>query len=103
MEAPIIGTLKGSLDPDRAALLLVGKTRASTLKRYLSYYRQRRLWLAEAKLRYPPGRPADLVDYLLARRDEPCGRYRLEGLGLGQAPEGLGVAKVVRPAGFFPR
>ncbi|CAE7469080.1 unnamed protein product, partial [Symbiodinium microadriaticum] len=32
------------------------------------------LWLAEAKLRYPPGRPADLVDYLLARRDEPCGR-----------------------------
>ena len=74
MEAPIIGTLKGSLDPDRAALLLVGKTRASTLKRYLSYYRQWRLWLAEAKLRYPPGRPADLVDYLLARRDEPCGR-----------------------------
>ena len=74
MEAPIISTLKGSLDPDRAALLLVGKTRASTLKRYLSYYRQWRLWLAEAKLRYPPGRPADLVDYLLARRDEPCGR-----------------------------
>ncbi|OLP77770.1 hypothetical protein AK812_SmicGene42135 [Symbiodinium microadriaticum] len=35
-------------------------------------YRQWRLWLAEAKLRYPPGRPADLVDYLLARRDEPC-------------------------------
>ena len=61
-------------DPDRAAQLLVGKTRATTLKRYLSYYRQWRLWLAEAKLRYPPGRPADLVDYLLARRDEPCGR-----------------------------
>ncbi|CAE7839519.1 unnamed protein product, partial [Symbiodinium microadriaticum] len=59
---------------DRAALLLVGRTRASTLKRYLSYYRQWRLWLAEAKLRYPLGRPADLVDYLLARRDEPCGR-----------------------------
>ena len=74
MEAPVIGTLRGSLDPDRAALLLVGRTRASTLKRYLSCYRQWRLWLAEAKLRYPPGRPADLVDYLLARRDEPCGR-----------------------------
>ena len=74
IDAPILGTLKGSLDPDRAALLLVGKTRASTLKRYLSYYRQWRLWLGEAKPRYPPGRPADLVDYLLARRDEPCGR-----------------------------
>ncbi|OLP76093.1 hypothetical protein AK812_SmicGene44017, partial [Symbiodinium microadriaticum] len=65
IDAPIISTLRGSLDPDRAALLLVGRTRASTLKRYLSYYRQWRLWLAEAKLRYPPGRPADLVDYLL--------------------------------------
>ncbi|CAE7493282.1 unnamed protein product, partial [Symbiodinium microadriaticum] len=47
-----------------------------TLKRYLSYYRQWRLWLgeSEAKLRYPPWRPADLVDFLLARQDEPCGR-----------------------------
>ena len=25
-------------------------------------------------MRRPPGRPADLVDYLPARRDEPCGR-----------------------------
>ena len=74
IDAPVLTTLKGSLDPDRAAQLLVGKTRATTLKRYLGYYRQWRLWLAEAKLRYPPGRPADLVDYLLARRDEPCGR-----------------------------
>ena len=65
---------KSAQGEDRAALLLVGRTRASTLKRYLSYYRQWRLWLAEAKLRYPLGRPADLVDYLLARRDEPCGR-----------------------------
>ena len=74
IDAPVLASLKGSLDPDRAAQLLVGRTRATTLKRYLSYYRQWRLWLAEAKLRYPPGRPADLVDYLLARRDEPCGR-----------------------------
>ena len=29
---------------------------------------------SEAKLRYPPWRPADLVDFLLARQDEPCGR-----------------------------
>ena len=33
-----------------------------------------RLWLQEAKLLSPPGRPIDLVDYLLVRRDEPCGR-----------------------------
>ena len=28
----------------------------------------------EAKQIVPPGRPSDLVDYLIARRDEPCGR-----------------------------
>ena len=27
-----------------------------------------------AAMAVPPGRPSDLVDYLLARRDEPCGR-----------------------------
>ena len=28
----------------------------------------------EAKQIVPPGRPSDLVDYLLARRDGPCGK-----------------------------
>eukprot|EP00439_Symbiodinium_sp_Y106_P025707 s8442_g3.t1 len=63
INAPVLASLQGSLDPDRAALLLTGSTRASTLKRYLGYYRQWRLWLGEAKLRQPPGRPSDLVDY----------------------------------------
>ena len=72
--APVLAKLQGSLDPDRAANLLVGRARSSTLKRYLTYYKQWRLWLGEAKLRLPPGRPADLVDCLLSRRDEPCGR-----------------------------
>ena len=76
----MLASLQGSLDPDRAALLLTGSTRASTLKRYLGYYRQWRLWLGEAKLRQPPGRPSDLVDYLLARRDEPCGRSAPEAI-----------------------
>ena len=80
INAPVLASLQGSLDPDRAALLLTGSTRASTLKRYLSYYRQWRLWLVEAKLRQPPGRPSDLVDYLLARRDEPCGRSTPEAI-----------------------
>ena len=35
---------------------------------------KRRLWLQEAKRVDPPGRPADLVDYLLVLRDEPCVR-----------------------------
>ena len=80
INAPVLASLQGSLDPDRAALLLTGSTRASTLKRYLGYYRQWRLWLGEAKLRQPPGRPSDLVDYLLAHRDEPCGRSTPEAI-----------------------
>ena len=82
INAPVLASLQGSLDPDRAALL-TGSTRASTLQRYLGYYRQWRLWLGEAKLRQPPGRPSDLVDYLLARRDEPCGQDHGDPVGRG--------------------
>ena len=55
IDAPVLAKLQGSLDPDRAANLLAGRTRASTLKRYLTFYKQWRLWLGEAKLRLPPG------------------------------------------------
>ena len=70
----MIDKLAGSLDPERAVLLLGGKTRASTLKRYVTIYGRWRIWLRGAKARDPPGSPADLADYLLARGDEPCGR-----------------------------
>ena len=73
-KAPVIDKLAGSLDPERAVLLLGGKTRASTLKRYVTIYDRWRIWLRGAKARDPPGSPADLADYLLARGDEPCGR-----------------------------
>ena len=73
-KAPVIDKLAGSLDPERAVLLLGGKTRASTLKRYVTIYGRWRIWLRGAKARDPPGSPADLADYLLARGDEPCGR-----------------------------
>ena len=33
INAPVLATLQGSLDQDLAALLLTGKSRASTLKR----------------------------------------------------------------------
>ena len=43
-----------ALDPDRAALALAGKTRASTLKRYVTIYGRWRLWLKQAKEGNPP-------------------------------------------------
>ena len=69
--APVLIKLEGSLDPARAAEI-AGRT--CTLKRYVIVYQTWRLGLQEAKLLSPPGRPVDLVDYLLIRRDEPCGR-----------------------------
>ena len=72
--APVLKTSESSLDPGRAIAVLAGRTRVTTLKRYVTVLQQWRLWLLEAKQIVPPGRPSDLVDYLLARRDEPCGR-----------------------------
>ena len=73
-EAPVLKKLQLSLDPERASELLAGSARPNTLKRYVASYRLWRLYLQETKVRLPPGKPADLVDYLLARKDEPCGR-----------------------------
>ena len=72
--APVLAAVESSLDPGRAIAMLAGRTRVTTLKRYVTVFQQWRLWLLEAKQIVPPGRPSDLVDYLLARRDEPCGR-----------------------------
>ena len=44
-KAPVIHKLAGSLGPERAVLLLGGKTRASTLKRYVTIYGRGRIWL----------------------------------------------------------
>ena len=64
INAPVLVSGLATGEPgSRSSGALTGETRASSRKRYLSYYRQWRLWLGEAEL----GRPADLVDYLLAR------------------------------------
>ena len=74
MGAPVVKTIDDCLDPERAYELLAGKTRSSTLKRYVTMYKRWQLWLQEAKRVDPPGRPADLGDHPSARRDEPCAR-----------------------------
>ena len=73
-KAPVLATLESSLDSNRAIAMLAGRTRVTTLKRYVTVFQQWRLWLLEAKQIVPPGRPSDPVDYLIAGRDEPCGR-----------------------------
>ena len=79
-EAPVLKKLQLSLDPDRASELLAGSTRPNTLKRYVASFRLWRIYLQETKVRLPPGKPADLVDYLLARKERPIGsRIHHEG------------------------
>ena len=74
MDAPVLAKLERCLDKTAAERMLPGKTRATTVKRYVSYYRQWRQWLQEAKSVSMPGTEADLIDYLMARWEEPCGR-----------------------------
>ena len=80
MGAPVVKTIDDCLDPERAYELLPGQTRSSTLKRYVTMYKRWRLWLQEAKRVDFPGRPADLLDYLLVLRDEPCARTAPDSL-----------------------
>ena len=68
-EAPVLKKLQLSLDPERASEPLARSARPNTLKRYVASYRLWRIYLQETKVRLPPGKPADLVDYLLARKD----------------------------------
>ena len=68
MDAPVLKKLESCLDRTAAQRMLPGKTRATTVKRYVSYYRQWRQWLHEAKSVSMPGTEA------MARWEEPCGR-----------------------------
>ena len=47
--APVLIKLEGRLDLARAVEMIAGRTRSSTLKRYVVVYQRWRLWLREAK------------------------------------------------------
>ena len=53
-KAPVLATLESSLDPNRAIAMLAGRTRVTTLKRYVTVFQQSWLWLLEAKQLVPP-------------------------------------------------
>eukprot|EP00439_Symbiodinium_sp_Y106_P025952 s2381_g3.t1 len=61
INAPVLASLQGSLDPDRA-----GSTRASTLKRYLGYYRQIWAWAKLVKDGLLEKKPASYADAMVA-------------------------------------
>ena len=56
--APVLATLEANLDAERDIGVLAGRTRVTTLKRYVTVLQQWRLWLLEAKQIQHPGRLA---------------------------------------------
>ena len=72
MGAPIVGQMEATSNPARVQLALLGKYRASTVRRYLAYWQGFRKWVTTATGGVPT-QGAQLVDYLLAREEEGMG------------------------------
>ena len=94
MRAPILDQMDLVMDKQRAQQSLMGQYRASTVKRYLAYWQNYRLWVVKM-CGVQPKNAAQLIDYLHAREEE----------GMG-ASVPLSVSKAVswfeRVAGFEP-
>ena len=87
-EAPIVQVAAASAHPERVLAAAAGGRRARTLAKWLGTWRNYRAWLVEATGRVFPAQQEDLIDYLVMRADEPCGRSTLHTLrGLFQVME----------------
>ena len=107
MDAPVLKKLESCLDRIAAERMLPGKTRATTVKRYVGYYRQWRQWLQEAKSVSMPGtKPTSLTTSWPAGRSRVAGQSRKFSSrqwhgwsGWRSSP----TAPAPRPAGRFGR
>ena len=73
MDAPALGQLEHCVSEKHLHLALAGRTRASTLKRYVKTWKQWLQWMEAVRGSYGVGSAGDLVEYLFCRYDEPCG------------------------------
>ena len=71
--APSLGDFSTDVDPVRAACVIAGRIRNSSLKRYLRYIEELVFWMLRAKIREPPFRAAEIIDYLFMLSEKPCG------------------------------
>ena len=87
-DAPIVHVAAASAHPERVLAAAAGGRRARTLAKWLGTWKNYRAWLVESTGRVFPAKPEDLIDYLVMRADEPCGRATLHALrGLFQVME----------------
>ena len=71
--APSLGDFSSDDDPVRAACVIAGRIRNSSLKRYLRYIEELVFWMSRAKIRDPPFKAAEVIDYLFMLSEKPCG------------------------------
>ena len=71
--APAVTELEICVDRNRLPAALAGKTRASTLRRYVKTWRDWRNWLEGAKGGWDQSSVAAFCEYLFHRFDQPCG------------------------------
>jgi len=97
-EAPVVALAEGSAHPERVLAAAAGGRRARTLEKWLGAWRRYRAWLRDTAGYVFPRRPGDMIDYLIMRAEEPCGRSTLISIrGLFQVMEEMaGVEAAAR-------
>ena len=73
MDAPALEHLEHCVSDSHIHLALAGRTRYNTLKRYIKTWRSFLQWLSAVRGRTATPEVGDLVEYIFARYDEPCG------------------------------
>ena len=71
--APCLLELSSDLDSGRKAEVVAGRLRNGSLRRYLAHIEDMVLWMQRTKLKGPPFRAGDAVDFLFMLAEEPCG------------------------------
>ena len=72
-QAPCLRDFSSDFDQEKIALVVSGRLRNSSLKRYLRFLEEFLFWMHRAKLRDPPFVAGDAIDYLFTLADRPCG------------------------------
>ena len=73
VNAPVLQGIQFCIGQERLHVAIAGKTRSSTLKRYLKAWRDWQVWKGNTWGADALNHPGMLCEYLFCRFDEPCG------------------------------
>ena len=72
-DAPVLKEIEGIANPDRAVKALLGKYRASTIRRYLASWQHFRKWVEISSGPLAKINQVGFIDYLYAREEQGLG------------------------------